>query len=315
MGFCFDCHHHHDRCRRKSIVQPGRATSSLTSTGDQLWWCHCGLLDSLGCVFPPLHLLFGHESTNADHLQAMAADFSVYCAPDASTWRIFAYTYAGLFVPTVPLMVLGAAIGGATPNIESWSQGYDNHIVGGVLQAMLLPAGGFGRFVAVLLSLSVVGNLAAAMYSISLNFQMLVPFFVRIPRNIFAIVYTCVVIPVAIEAARTFFASLENFIYLIAYWSAGYVAVVGTEHFVFRKADCSKYDPEAWDKPSRLPTGLAAIGAMGLSFALAVPCMSQVLYTGPIAEVTGDIGFEVELVLSSLLYVPLRWLEIKYRPM
>ncbi|KFA64990.1 hypothetical protein S40285_09060 [Stachybotrys chlorohalonatus IBT 40285] len=246
---------------------------------------------------------------------AMAADFSVYCAPDASTWRIFAYTYAGLFVPTVPLMVLGAAIGGATPNIESWSQGYDNHIVGGVLQAMLLPAGGFGRFVAVLLSLSVVGNLAAAMYSISLNFQMLVPFFVRIPRNIFAIVYTCVVIPVAIEAARTFFASLENFIYLIAYWSAGYVAVVGTEHFVFRKADCSKYDPEAWDKPSRLPTGLAAIGAMGLSFALAVPCMSQVLYTGPIAEVTGDIGFEVELVLSSLLYVPLRWLEIKYRPM
>lgn len=245
--------------------------------------------------------------------QGMAADFSVYCATDASTWRIFAYTYAGLFIPTVPLMVLGAAIGGATPNIESWADGYDRWIVGGVLQAMLLPAGGFGRFVAVLLSLSVVGNLSAAMYSISLNFQILLPFFTRIPRNVFAIVYTIVVIPVSIEAARSFFASLENFIFLIAYWSAGFVAVVGVEHFIFRRADYSKYDPEAWNKPCRLPTGLAAIGAMGLSFGLAVPCMSQVWYTGTIAEITGDIGFEIELILASILYVPLRWLELKLR--
>lgn len=243
----------------------------------------------------------------------MAADFSVYCATDASTWRIFAYTYGGLFIPTVPLMVLGAAIGGATPNIESWSEGYDKWIVGGVLQAMLLPAGGFGRFVAVLLSLSVIGNLSAAMYSISLNFQILIPFFTRIPRNIFAIVYTIVVIPVSIAAARSFFSSLENFIYLIAYWSAGYVAVVGVEHFVFRKANCSNYDLEAWNKPGSLPTGLAAIGAMGLSFGLAVPCMSQVWYTGPIAEITGDIGFEIELVLAAILYIPLRFLELRFR--
>lgn len=243
----------------------------------------------------------------------MASDFSVYCAPNASTFRIFAYTYAGLFVPTVPLMVLGAAIGGATPNIESWSEGYENFIVGGVFQAMLLPAGGFGRFVAVLLSLSVVGNLAAAMYSISLNFQVLVPFFVRVPRNIFVIIYTCVAIPVAITAAKSFFSSLENFIYLIAYWSAAYVAVVGVEHFVFRKANCNEYVSEYWDQPKKLPTGLAAIGAMGLSFGLAVPCMSQVWYTGPIAETTGDIGFEVAFILAALLYIPLRWLELRFR--
>ncbi|KAI1780307.1 permease for cytosine/purines, uracil, thiamine, allantoin-domain-containing protein [Hypoxylon cercidicola] len=244
---------------------------------------------------------------------AMAADFSVYCDPSVTTLRIFSYTYAGLFFPTVPLMVLGAAIGGATPNIPSWSEGYDNYSVGGVLQAMLLPAGGFGRFVAVLLSLSVVGNLAAAMYSISLNFQLLVPFFIRIPRFVFSIVYTAVAIPVAITAAKSFFDSLENFIYLIAYWSAAFVAVVSVEHFVFRKADCASYNVAHWDQPSKLPTGIAAIAAMGLSFGLAVPCMSQVWYTGPLAETTGDIGFEVALVLTALLYPPLRWLELKFR--
>jgi purine-cytosine permease-like protein len=196
----------------------------------------------------------------------MAADFSVYYDPSATTIRIFSYTYAGLFVPTVPLMVLGAAIGGATPNIDSWSEGYASFSVGGVLQAMLQPAGGIGQFVTVLLSLSVIGNLAAAMYSISLNFQLLLPFLVRIPRVAFVVVYTIVVIPVAISAANSFFANLENFIYLIAYWSAGFVGVVATEHFIFRKGDCRNYDPTHWDQPGKLPTGLAAVGAMGVSF-------------------------------------------------
>jgi purine-cytosine permease-like protein len=152
------------------------------------------------------------------------------------------------------------------------------------------------------------------MYSISLNFQLLVPFFVRIPRNIFSVIYTIVAIPVSIAAARSFFASLENFIYLIAYWSAAFVAVVGMEHFVFRKANYASYDPECWDQPSKLPTGVAAIVAMGLSFGLAVPCMSQVWYIGPLAETTGDIGFEVALVLAAILYLPCRWVELKFRP-
>ncbi|KAF4483386.1 purine-cytosine permease [Fusarium agapanthi] len=245
---------------------------------------------------------------------ALAADFSVYCHPRVSTWRIFAYTYAGIFFPVVTLMVLGAAIGGATPNVVSWKDGYDRFTVGGVMQAMLLPAGGFGRFVAVLLSLSVIGNLAASIYCISLNFQLLAPFMLKIPRSVFTVVYTVVGIPVSIQAAKSFFDSLENLMYLISYWAAGYVGVIGTEHFVFRRADFSRYNPDHWDQPTKLPTGLAAIGAMGIAFALTVPCMSQEWYTGPIAKTTGDIGFEVELVLSALLYVPLRWVELKFRP-
>ncbi|KAJ2970123.1 hypothetical protein NUW58_g9792 [Xylaria curta] len=245
---------------------------------------------------------------------AMASDFSVYCDPSVSTFRIFAYTYAGLFVPTVPLMVLGAAIGGATAGNPVWTEGYEKYIVGGVLEAMLKPAGGFGKFVAVLLSLSVIGNLSASMYSISLNFQLLVPFFTYVPRFAFSVVYAAVAIPVAVYAARSFFASLENFIYLIAYWSAAYVAVVAVEHFVFRKANPSSYVPEHWDQPSKLPTGISALLAAGLSFGLVVPSASQVWYTGPLAATTGDIGFEVALVLSSILYVPIRWLELKWRP-
>jgi purine-cytosine permease-like protein len=140
-----------------------------------------------------------------------------------------------------------------------------------------------------------------------------VPFLVRIPRVIFVMVYTVVVIPVAISAAKSFFASLENFIYLIAYWSAGFVGVVAMEHFVFRKADCANYVIADWNTPSKLPTGIAAIGAIALAFGLVVPCMSQVWFTGPLAKTTGDIGFEVALVLAPILYYPLRSVELKYR--
>jgi purine-cytosine permease-like protein len=243
----------------------------------------------------------------------MASDFSVYCHTNVTTTRIFAYTFAGLFVPTVPLMVLGAAIGGAMPNVHDWMHGYNAYSVGGVLDAMLFPAGGFGKFVSVLLALSVLGNLSAAMYSISLNFQLALPtgLLARVPRAIFVVVYTAVCIPVSIYASRSFFASLENLLYVIGYWSAAFVAIVATEHFVFRGADCSRYNPEHWDVPSMLPPGIAAIAALGLSFGLIVPCMGQVWYTGPIALTTGDIGFEVAIFLAPLLYVPLRLAEKK----
>ncbi|KAL5334704.1 permease for cytosine/purines, uracil, thiamine, allantoin-domain-containing protein [Aspergillus crustosus] len=245
----------------------------------------------------------------------MASDFTVYCHPSVSTLRIFSYTYAGLFLPTIPLMVLGAAIGGAVPNNPSWSTGYTSNSAGGVLEAILRPVGGFGKFVSVLLSFSLLGNLAASTYSISLNFQLLFPtrWMQKIPRPVYVAVYIAVAIPVAISAAKSFFASLENFLYLIAYWSAAAVGIIATEHIVFRRCDWGKYDHVSCLAPSMLPTGIAAICAMGASFGLVVPCMSQVWYTGPLAEKSGDIGFEVALVLAPVLYLPCRWVERRVR--
>lgn len=48
-----------------------------------------------------------------------------------------------------------------------------------------------------------------------------------------------------------------------------------------------------------------------LSFGLVIPSMAQIWYTGPIARHTGDIGFEMAFVVTVLLYVPLRYLEIR----
>lgn len=115
-------------------------------------------------------------------------------------------------------MILGAAIGGAVPNVPSWQAGYDADSSGGVLAAMLKPAGGFGKFVTVVLAFSLIGNVGASTYTVTLNFQVLMPFLIRVPRIFWAGITTAIVIPVSIKAAHSFFNSLENFLGIISYW-------------------------------------------------------------------------------------------------
>ncbi|EGD93677.1 cytosine-purine permease [Trichophyton tonsurans CBS 112818] len=244
---------------------------------------------------------------------ALSSDYCAYFHPSVNSKHVFAAVYAGLCLPNIPLMILGAAIGGAVPNIPSWSSAYETGSVGGILAAMLASAGGFGKFIIVLLTFSTLGNIAASIYSISLNFQLLLPIFLRVPRAIFAIVFIAIVIPVSIRAAVSFFVSLENFAAVISYWSATFVAIIAIEHVVFRKGDYASYDTTIWNDAAALPSGVAAIAAGALSFALVVPCMLQTWFQGPIAKITGDIGFEVAIVLSGILYLPLRALEIKIR--
>ena len=209
-------------------------------------------------------------------------------------------------------MVFGAAIGGAVPNVPSWTAANESYSVGGVITTMLSErAGGFGKFIAVLLAFSLIGNIAASMYSVSLNFQMLIPSLVNVPRVLFSIITTAIVIPVGIEAANNFFDSLENFLGLISYWPGCFCSVILIEHLWFRKNKVEMYDQEAWGNGKKLPSGLAALAASLMSLALVVPSMGQLWYTGPIAATTGDIGFEVALGVTAVCYVPFRTLEIK----
>ncbi|KAH8601416.1 purine-cytosine permease FCY22 [Bisporella sp. PMI_857] len=242
---------------------------------------------------------------------AMASDFAVYIDPNVPKLRIFSYIYAGLLIPTVPLMVLGAAIGGAIGSVPEWTDAFALYSTGGVVNEMLTPAGGFGKFVAVVLAFSILGNMAGSMYSISIQFQTLMPLLAPIPRVFFSVVTAAVIIGASIPISKEFVSSLESFLGVIAYWAAIYVGIFAAEHIYFRKGNAASYDHAIWNVGSKLPLGAAALASTFLPFALIVPCMMQTWYTGPIAKHTGDIGFEVGFVLAVLFYIPLRTIEIK----
>jgi purine-cytosine permease-like protein len=177
--------------------------------------------------------------------------------PPESSLKIFLYIYTGLLLPSVPLLILGAAIGGAVPNVPSWEAAYRATGVGGVMAEMLLAptaAGdrsdggwaGFGKFVLVLLALSVIGNIAVSMYSVALNLQMLVPCFARVHRFVFGGVVVVVMVPMAIRAAEAWEESLSNFLAVIGYWAGCFDAVVIVELVVFRRMEYASFDHTVW---------------------------------------------------------------------
>jgi len=230
-----------------------------------------------------------------------------------ASWKFFLSSYAGLLLSIILLQCFGAAVAVAVPSVPAWEQGYAGGNVGGLLEAMLSPLGNFGKFLTVLLSLSLTSNLVAAFYSISINLQVFIPILAVIPRYVFSVVAAAIIIPISIVGAHRFIDTLTNFLGLVGYWASAYVAVVIIEHLYFRKNDFSLYDVTAWNVPQCLPSGIAAIAAGVLSFGMVIPCMSQIWFTGPIARKTGDIGFEVAFVVSGILYFPFRWLEIRWR--
>lgn len=74
--------------------------------------------------------------------------------------------------------------------VPDWEAGYADGNVGGLVEAMLHPVGGFGKFLTVLLSLSVTANNAPTIYSLCLGSQTFIPPLVVVPRWVFSIVAT-----------------------------------------------------------------------------------------------------------------------------
>ncbi|KAJ3508559.1 hypothetical protein NLJ89_g5692 [Agrocybe chaxingu] len=242
---------------------------------------------------------------------AYSADYASYISPDVPSWKIFCASYGGLFLSVVPTQCIGAAVAAAAATVPAWEERYAGGDIGGLLNAVLAPLGGFGQFLTVLLSLSVAANLVSIFYSSTLNFQVSIPPLVVVPRYVFSIIIAAVVLPLSIVGSHRFYTAITNILGLMGYWTSVFVVVLIIEHLYFRSNSFGNYDPDAWDQPKRLPPGLAALGTGILSFGLIVPCISQVWFLGPIAERAGDIGFEVALGLSAVLYPPLRWAELR----
>ncbi|KLO10063.1 cytosine-purine permease [Schizopora paradoxa] len=245
---------------------------------------------------------------------SMVADYGVYHNASASSRRIVLYTYLGFFVSSIVMHLLGAAFAASAPFVPSWNAGFDNASdIGGLMFAVLSPLGGFGKFLTVLVALTVPSACAPTMYSFGTSFMNVAVVFARVPRSVYAIVSTAILMPVAIVGSTRFYATFVDLISIIGYWTASFSAIVTVEHVVFRRQQFWRYNVEDWKDPRRLPLGVAAALAFFGSFGIIVPSMSQVWYVGPIARAgTGDIGIFTGFVSAAVLYLVLRAAELRF---
>ena len=246
-----------------------------------------------------------------------AADYTIYQSQKVKSWKIFAVTYAGLFFPLVFCEITGLAAATVTKDTVNTAFGaaYEDNSIGGLAGAVLARYGGGGKFCLVVLALSVVANNVPNNYSGAISCQAVLPWFGKIPRFVWNIIITVVILAVAIPASDHFALFFENLLNVLAYWLAAYSIVLVEEHLIFRKG-FSGYDPRDWNNFSRLPYGVAAFGSLCFAVAGMVIGMAQVYWIGPIAAKLGpyggDIGFELSFAFAGITYPVFRWLELRF---
>ncbi|KAL3465571.1 permease for cytosine/purines, uracil, thiamine, allantoin-domain-containing protein [Aspergillus heterothallicus] len=244
-----------------------------------------------------------------------ASDYNVRMPVNTPRYKIFWATYVGIFVPTVLVQTLGAALYSGTLTNPDWKQAHGEYGVGGLLKMALGPAGGFGKFLMVLAALSAIPNNIPNNYSFALHAQNFGPWALKVPRVVLVTFGFVAAITIGCCAAEYFDDTLQTLLSVIGYWTVIHITLVIEEHLIFRQG-WKGYDLDAWNDQAYLPFGWAAIGAFAFGFVGAALGMKVAWYVGPIAKLIGNaganIGHELTFAFSAISFPIFRWLEKRY---
>lgn len=250
---------------------------------------------------------------------SLAADYTVRLYEDVPTASVFFWTYLGLNIPLILVEVLGAAAMTTFNEKTTWADAYTNGSVGGLLGAPLVGTmGGFGKFLLVLMALSIIANNIPNIYSLALTFQNIHPYCQAIPRVFIVLIGSAIYIVLAIVGASHFEEWLDTLLVILSYWLAIFSTILIEEHLIFRKGRWENYNPDEYNQWRKLPLGVASFLALGCGVMGAVLGMAQTWYVGVIGkqigdpEFGGDIGFELAFAFTAIVFPPLRYLEKKY---
>lgn len=247
-----------------------------------------------------------------------ASDYTVYQPRNSNCVRIFFGIFAGLLLPLIFTMILGAACATGTLTNSAWHDMYKENSIGGLVYSILVvdSLNGFGQFLCVVLALSTVANNIPNMYSASLSAQAFWSPLRKIPRVFWTIFGNFVTLAICIPAYYKFEEVMENFMNLIGYYLAIYESMCLSEHFIWNKGKFSAYDYNNFNKKTSYPVGFAGCFGFCCGIAGVVLGMNQVWYRGVIAgkigQFGGDIGFELGGSFAAIGFNAARFFEKKY---
>ena len=248
----------------------------------------------------------------------LAGDFFVYWSTGSSRTAIFVATLLGLVTSFTFAFVAGIGLASGIPIYLPYESAYKGSSGGSSAGALLVegfgPLHGFGKFCAVIIALGLVANTVPPTYSAGVDFQTLGRWCMHIPRIVWNTLGVIIYTVCALAGRNSLAGIFTNFLALMGYWVAIWVAILLEEHLIFRKGSRG-YNWAAWDEPGKLPIGIAALIAFLIGWAGAILSMAQVWYTGPIAHLVGEYGADMGNYLgfswAALVYPGLRWIELR----
>ncbi|KAH9993920.1 permease for cytosine/purines, uracil, thiamine, allantoin-domain-containing protein [Xylariaceae sp. FL0662B] len=266
--------------------------------------------DLSGSVLSLLAIVYGSSASWC----TMASDYYVHYPVDVSRVKVFFMTTFGITIPTCIGMLAGCVVASALNNRPDWAGTYEDDGIGFLIQDMLYPRG-FAKLILTLLVLSGINVNVISVYSAAISCQQFARPLARIPRFIWTFLCFLVILAVALGGREQLNAYLQNFLSLLGYWCTSYFAILFLEHYVFRKGSFENYDLDAWNEPSQLPIGLGALVAFLLGVVAWVMGMVETWYVGPVGKLIGssggDVANEFALVVTFIVYLPARYLELK----
>ncbi len=243
-----------------------------------------------------------------------SADFLVYCnSKIVSRYSVFAATLIGLSVSFSFCFMLGVGLSSGLNNDPTWATAGAGS--GALIVAGFDNVGTFGKFCSVIVALGLIANMVAPVYSSGIDFQILGRYPAMVPRflwNTFGVIIFAVC---ALAGRDSLSAIFTNFLALMGYWVSLWIAITLEEQLIFRRRMNPSYVWSDWNKPGKLPVGIAALAAFLVGWVGAILCMAQFYYIGPLAKLVGDNGADmgnyVGFAWAALVYPPLRYLELK----
>ncbi|EHA19611.1 hypothetical protein CBS147343_9038 [Aspergillus niger] len=267
-------------------------------------------LTKSGNVLSLISVIYGSSASWC----SIVSDFYVHYPVNTSKVKVFIYTTLGISLPTCIGMLLGACIASALDGNPEWAAAYDQG-TGEILQTIIYPRK-FAKFLLVLLVLCGIGMNCIAIYAGSLSAQLFAKPFQKIPRIIWTLLVFACILVIGIAGRDHLLTVLDNFLSLLGYWNTSFFVILFCEHYFFRNGNLANYDLDAWNTPSKLPVGYAGLTAFLCGAAGWIVGMDETYYVGALARKIGtdggDIANELAFVFTSLSYIPLRKLELKY---
>jgi len=155
----------------------------------------------------------------------LAADYSLYMPSRTPKWQTFLWTFVGIYGGSTFAFLIGLAFATLISNsdpVYDFPSVFADRGIGGLIGAVFNGHGhgvrGFGRFIQVLLALSITGANIPNIYSFGIAVQAISSWTQRIPRVLVTVFGAGVALTVSCIVRDHFLEALENFMNVLSYW-------------------------------------------------------------------------------------------------
>lgn len=258
-----------------------------------------------------------------------ASDYYILFPDNTPSSQVFWVTYLGIAIPSNFAAVVGTMAGTIAYSYTPWADAYNTYGIGGLLAAGFEPWGKFGKFVVVIMFISLICNTVMNTYSCAFEFQLIDTKLAIVPRWMWATVISVIYLVLSLAGKEHLSTILGNVLPMLGYWISMYIVLLLEENLLFRNSftrllHFNEFDEDSqyymynwnnWNKPKNITLGLASAAAFCCGVGGAVLGMNQVYYIGVLARKIGadggDIGMWLCMGFTGVTYPILRYVELK----